>query len=269
MSSPFDIVIARKTAVRFVAERLGETSMDGYVVGLSGGIDSAVSAALAVEAVGAKKVMALLMPYRSSSTDSVDDALTMVKKLGIECRRYDISPMIDSWYTKIDDSNRLRAGNKMARERMAILFDVAAEKNRLVLGTGNRTEICLGYTTWYGDAACSINPVGEFYKTEIRQLAVEMNIPKTIRDKAPSADLWPGQTDEDEIGVKYEAIDSVLKCLIDRKIRSLTELKSEGFAEEDVRRIVALVNGNSFKRRVPDIASLGRSPVPELIRLES
>lgn len=269
MSSQFDIAAARKTAKQFIAERLQATSLDGYVIGLSGGIDSAVSATLAVEAIGADKVMGLLMPYRSSSTDSANDALTLVKKLGMDYRLLDISPMIDAWYSKIDESNRLRAGNKMARERMAILFDVASETNRMVLGTGNRTEICLGYTTWYGDAACSINPVGEFYKTEIRLLAVELDIPREIRDKAPSADLWPGQTDEAEIGVSYETIDSLLECLVDRKLTSLAALKSEGFEEEAIKRIVSLINGNSFKRRVPDIALLGRSPLPESIRLES
>ena len=157
----FDIEQAITTIKKFIYGKLLQSGMKGYVVGLSGGLDSTVSTMLAVEAVGKEKVLALLMPYRTSSESSIADAADLAEKLGIEQRRVDITPMIDAYFPEINEANRLRAGNKMARERMAILFDVAQKLDRLVLGTGNRTEICLGYTTWYGDTACSINPVGE------------------------------------------------------------------------------------------------------------
>jgi len=241
--------------------------MKGYVVGLSGGIDSAVSAKLAVEAVGKEKVLALLMPYRTSSKSSIADAVSLAEKLGIEHRRVDISPMIDAYFPEINEANRLRAGNKMARERMAILFDVAQELDLLVLGTGNRTEICLGYTTWYGDSACSINPVGELYKTEVRQVAKTLGVPDHIANKVPSADLWTGQTDEGEIGVTYEQIDRLLRRLVDDGVTSMSTLEGEGFSATDISRVVSLLNRNSFKRRMPDVAPLGREPIPEYIEL--
>jgi len=253
---------------RFLNGQLMASGLSGYVVGLSGGIDSAVSAALAVRAVGAKKVLGLLMPYRTSSPESIRDALEIVKTLGIEHRQIDISPMIDAYFPAIDEALRVRAGNKMARERMSILFDVAHETSRLVLGTGNRTEICLGYTTWYGDAACSVNPIGELYKTEVRTIARELNIPDAIITKPPTADLWVGQTDEGEIGVTYEQIDRLLKRLLDDGVTSMTTLEEEGFSAADISRVVSLMNRNAFKRRLPPIAPLGRQAIPDEVSLE-
>jgi NAD+ synthase len=176
--------------------------------------------------------------------------------------------MIDAYFLEINESNRLRAGNKMARERMAVLFDIAAETDRMVLGTGNRTEISLGYTTWYGDAACSINPIGELYKTEIRQIAKEIGIPQEIIKKAPSADLWQGQTDEDEIGVRYEQIDAILRRLVDDGEQSMSVLVQEGFDQTDISRVISLINKNVFKREMPDIAPLGLKPIPKQIQLK-
>ena len=201
MSDDLDIAATITATTRFIRGKLLGSGLDGFVIGLSGGIDSALSAALAAKAVGAKKVLGVMMPYRTSSAESVTDARELAKKLALETRHVDISPMIDAYYPEIDDSNALRAGNKMARERMSILFDIAHESNRLVLGTGNRSEICLGYTTWFGDSACSINPIGELYKSEVRLLARELGVSQSILIKPPSADLWTGQTDESEIGV--------------------------------------------------------------------
>lgn len=267
MDVEFDIDQARTTITRFISEKLLASGMKGYVVGLSGGIDSAVSTALALEAVGAGKVFAVLMPYRSSPKESVADALELVRRLGIEHRLVDITPMISAYFPSITRQNRLRAGNKMSRERMSILFDIAHELDRLVLGTGNRTEICLGYTTWYGDGACSINPVGELYKTEIRQLAGRLGIPDAIREKTPSADLWNGQTDEGEIGVTYEQIDRLLRRVIDDGTISLSALVADGFSAADIDRVVSLVNRNAFKRRMPDVAAMGRKAIPDEILL--
>lgn len=253
---------------QFLAGKLGKSGAKGFVVGLSGGIDSAVSAALAVEAVGKERVIGVMMPYRTSSPESVTDAEKLAGKLSIDHRKIDISPMIDAYYPSISEDLRLRAGNKMARERMSILFDIAFETNRLVLGTGNRTEICLGYTTWYGDAACSVNPVGQLYKWEIRALAKVLDVPQSIRSKAPSADLWADQTDEDEIGLSYETIDRLLARIVDDSVCSMTALKNDGFTESDINRVVTLINRNAFKRRMPDIALLGRAAVPDRIEIE-
>jgi len=261
-----DIDKAITTAKRFLTGKLLQSGLNGYVIGLSGGIDSAVSCALAVAAVGPEKVLGVLMPYRTSSTHSHTDALTLVKQLGIDHRRIEISPMIDAYYAKIDVSNRMRACNKMARERMSILFDVAHETGRLVLGTGNRTEICLGYTTWYGDSACSLNPIGELYKTEVRQVAARLDIPQAIIDKPPTADLWEGQTDEGEIGVTYAQIDALLLRLVDDGEHSMAVLEKEGFPTTEISRVISMLNRNAFKRKLPDIAPLGRSDIPENIQ---
>ncbi len=268
MSDSFDTDKAITTLKRFITGKMLQSGLDGYVIGLSGGIDSALSATLAVEAVGKEKLFGILMPYKSSSESSVIDAMELVNKLGIEHTQIDISPMIDAYYPEINDENKLRAGNKMARERMSILFDNAHKMNRLVLGTGNRTEICLGYTTLYGDSACSLNPFGELYKTEVRQLSKILGVPDSIINKPPSADLWAGQTDEDEIGVTYAQVDFLLTQMIDNGINSLQKLQSSGLSQVDVSRVISLVNRNSFKRSLPEIAPLGRKNIPESIQLE-
>ena len=268
MSHTFDQDKAITTLKRFLTGKLLQSGLEGYVIGLSGGIDSALSATLAVEAVGKEKVFGILMPYKSSSESSITDAMELVHKLGIEHTHKEISPMIDAYYTEINKENRLRAGNKMARERMSILFDYAHKMNRLVLGTGNRTEICLGYTTLFGDSACSLNPLGELYKTEVRQLSKMLGVPDSIINKPPSADLWAGQTDEDEIGVSYAQIDNLLIQMVDNKIDSLKLLEEAGFKQTDISRVISLLNRNVFKRKSPDIAPLGRADIPESIQLK-
>jgi NAD+ synthase len=252
----------------FIAEQLQTSGLTGYVVGLSGGIDSALSASLAAAAVGPKKVLGVIMPYRGSAPNSQADAELLVTKLGIDHRTVDISPMIDTYFAKITPDLRLRAGNKMARERMSILFDIAHELDRLVLGTGNRTEICLGYTTLYGDAACSVSPLGQLYKTEVRQLARELGVPKSILAKPPSADLWADQTDEGEIGVSYDDIDTILRRIVDDGVTSVKDLLKAGVRSEDVERVVGLLNRNAFKRDLPPEASLGRVSVPKRVTLD-
>lgn len=267
MDEPLNIEKTLTTIKRFLSGKLMRAAANGYVVGLSGGVDSSLSTALAVEAVGPDKVLALTMPYRSSSPDSAGHARLLAEHLRIEIRQIDISPMIDAYYDKIDESNRIRAGNKMARERMSILFDVSHETGRLVLGTGNRTEHCLGYTTWYGDSACSLNPIGELYKSEVRLLARHLGVPDPILSKPPSADLWRAQTDEDEIGVTYETIDGILRLIVDQGIVSISELEEHGFAATDVSRVVSMMNRNAFKRRLPDVAPLDKPSIPDDIVL--
>ncbi len=268
MAEQIDLNKAITTMKRFITGQLLQSSLDGYVVGLSGGIDSAVATALAVEAVGPEKVLAVMMPFRTSNPDSVDDAKKLIGQLGIAFRHVDITPMIDAYFEKITPDIGVRAGNKMARERMSILFDIAHETHRLVLGTGNRTEIALGYTTWYGDAACSMNPIGQLYKSDVREIAQMLDIPESIRRKPPSADLWAGQTDEDEIGVRYEHIDGMLRRILDDGVASMSTLTSEGYAQTDISRVISLINRNEFKRRMPDIAPLGRGEIPQRIQIQ-
>jgi NAD+ synthase len=268
MNQTFDPQAAITTIKRFLSGQLDRSGLTGYVVGLSGGIDSALATALAVAAVGPERVFALLMPYRTSSASSAQDAQLLIRQLGIEYDQVDISPMIDAYFGDIDLSARVRAGNKMARERMSILFDYAHKMNRLVLGTGNRTEICLGYTTIYGDSACSVNPIGELYKTQVRQLARAMAIPETIICKVPTADLWADQTDEGEIGVSYDEIDCILEMIVENDVRSMKALVATGLDPMNVSRVVSLMNRNVFKRHLPPFAPLGRGPVPDYVHLE-
>ncbi len=252
---------------RFSTGKLLESGMTGYVVGLSGGIDSALSAAIAVRALGAQKLFAVIMPYRITPVQATQDAVSLAKSLGVEYRVIDISPMIDAYFPTPDDSMRLRIGNKMARERMSILFDLAQSMSRLVLGTSNRTEIALGYSTWYGDSACSVNPIGQLYKTDVRILAQFLDLPEPIRTKAPSAELWHGQTDEDEIGVTYEVLDRLLERILDDGVTSMATLEKEGFDRLQVSRVVSMINRTAFKRELPAVAPLGRAPIPNRIQL--
>ena len=269
MTVEIDFQKALTTINRFLVGQLNLSSLSGYVVGLSGGIDSALSAALAVKAVGPEKVFGVLMPYKTSLAKEITDAEKLARQLDIDHKTVDISPMIDAYFETIGDSVRLRAGNKMARERMSILFDTAFEMDRLVLGTGNRTEICLGYTTLFGDSACSVNPIGELYKTEVRQLATLLEVPESIITKAPSADLWTDQTDEGEIGVTYEEIDGILRRVVDEGERSIATLEKDGFSAVSVSRVISFLNRNAFKRSLPPVAPLDRIAVPNYIQLNN
>jgi len=183
---------------QFVRDSLQTAGREKLVVGLSGGIDSAVAAGIAVHAIGADNVHGIMMPYRTSSAASLDDAKAVAKALGMTVDKVDITAMADAFISNLSDPDRLRQGNIMARCRMIVLYDRSAQSDALVLGTGNRTESLLGYTTMYGDNACAFNPLGQLYKTEIRTLAAHLELPASVLEKAPSADLWEGQSDEDE-----------------------------------------------------------------------
>ncbi|HVP06402.1 MAG TPA: NAD+ synthase [Candidatus Acidoferrum sp.] len=252
---------------RFTTGKLLESGLSGYVVGLSGGIDSALSAAIAVRALGAQKLLAVIMPYRLTPSRATEDAISLAKSLGVEYRVIDISPMIDAYFPVSDYALRLRIGNKMARERMSILFDLAQSMSHLVLGTSNRTEIALGYSTWYGDSACSVNPIGQLYKSDVRALAQFLDIPESIRTKAPSAELWHGQTDEGEIGVTYDVLDRLLERILDDGVTSMAMLEKEGFDRPQVSRVVSMINRTSYKRSQPAVVPLGRVPIPDRIQL--
>ncbi len=253
---------------KFLADKISESGLKGYILGLSGGIDSTLAATIAVKAIGSENVLGMKMPYRSSSAESLNDAQKVADFLKIRTEKIEISPMIDAYFPDIKKVDKVRAGNKMARERMSILFDKALEKGYLVLGTSNRTEICLGYGTWYGDVACSVNAIGMLYKTQVRSLAKYYNVPEEILKKAPTADLWPGQTDESELGLDYESVDKLLYLLIEQKVTKRNGLNKAGFKDSFINRTIELLNRFYFKRHLPEIADLSLNPIPDKIIID-
>lgn len=244
----------------FLLEETRRTGRRGLVVGLSGGVDSAVAAALAVRALGSGNVHGLLMPYKSSSPSSLKDGMAVAKKLGISTEVIDITPMIEAFFREVAGAGRLRRGNRMARERMAILYDRSESRGALVLGTSNKTELLLGYGTLFGDMSSALNPLGDLYKTQVRQLAAYLKIPGSVRNKPPSADLWEGQSDEDEIGASYPVIDSILHLLVDERL-TCEEVIAAGFDGKFVRKLWKSVAASQFKRRPPLIAKLSARTV--------
>ena len=245
----------RKILTGFVDNEVRKAGFERVVVGLSGGVDSALSAFLAAEALGPQNVWAILMPYRTSSSESVEHARLVVNTLGVHSLTVDITPMVDAYFAGFPDADHMRRGNKMARERMTILFDHSARLAGLVLGTSNKTELLLGYGTLHGDMASAINPLGDLYKTQVRQLARHLKVPTVIVEKQPSADLWAGQTDEAELGFTYEEVDKVLYLLVDQRYE-MADLVAEGFDEKFVRAVYHKVQASQYKRRLPVIAKV-------------
>jgi NAD+ synthase len=252
--------LAEAVLTSFIRDAVETSGTEGVVVGLSGGVDSALSAALAARALGPERVHGFLLPYRTSSPESERDARAVAGHLGIPHRVIDISPMVDAYFGIEPDAPAERRGNKMARERMTILFDQAKKLDSLVLGTSNKTEILLGYSTVFGDNASSLNPLGDLYKCQVWQLSRHLGLLAEVIDKAPSADLWPGQTDEGELGFSYETADEVLYLLFDLGLRP-EEVAARGYEERVVRRIVSLEQRFRFKRRLMLIARLSGSAV--------
>lgn len=257
---PLDPEIALEVIGRFLREELGKSGLDGFVAGLSGGVDSALACALAVRAVGPERVHAVKLPYRTSSPSSEAHADLVASALGLDVGRIDISPVVDAFYTGRPDASALRRGNYMARVRMACLFDLSAERRSLVLGTSNKTEVLLGYGTWYGDTACSLNPNGDLYKGQVWQLSRHLGLPREVVEKAPSADLWPDQTDEGEMGLTYAEADAVLYLLADEGL-TVEQVVSAGFGLDRVEKILGMMERNAFKRRLPAVAKLSEPTV--------
>jgi NAD+ synthase len=251
-----DTDVARRVIAEFIRAQLRQAGFERAVLGLSGGIDSALVAYLVAEAIGAEHLLAVLMPYRTSSSASRADAETVVAALGCASEVIDISPMVDAYFGDQPDTTPLRRGNFMARQRMAVLYDRSVTWGGLVVGTGNKTESLIGYTTVFGDAACAFNPIGDLYKSQVRQVAAAIGVPDTIIRKAPSADLWPGQTDENEAGFTYPVLDRLLFWMIDRR-RTDEELVAMDFDPALVARVGRMVAASEFKRQVPPIAKLG------------
>jgi NAD+ synthase len=247
--------LLRKLLVGFIENEVHKMGFHRAVIGVSGGVDSALSAFLAAQALGAENVWALIMPYKTSSPESVAHAELVVETLKIHSAIIDITPQIDAYFERFPEADTLRRGNKMARERMTILYDHSAALSALVLGTSNKTELMLGYGTLYGDMASAINPLGDLFKIQVWQLAAHMGVPEEIMKKKPTADLWEGQTDEEELGFTYEEVDQVLLLMIDKRYE-IQDLMEAGFEEKFVRRVFGMVQSSQFKRRLPLIAKV-------------
>ena len=255
-----DAPTAAALLVDFIRRETRKAGFKRAVLGLSGGVDSAVAAALACRALGPANVLCALLPYRASSPGSLRDGRRVVRLLRARSVRVDITPMIDAYLRGRAGVTRLRRGNKMARERMAILYDLSARERAMVIGTSNKTELLLGYGTIFGDLASGINPLGDLYKTQVRALALHLGIPEDIVRKAPSADLWAGQTDEQEIGFTYERIDRLLVLLIDRRERPEQAIAA-GFPRRMIDRITRSIASSQFKKRTPLIAKVSARTV--------
>lgn len=247
--------LARTILTSFIHSEITRVGYSKAVIALSGGIDSALSCYLAAEALGPENLLAVRMPYRSSSPESLEHAQLIIDDLGLPSLTIPITDMVEPLFERFPDAGPVRRGNIMARARMIVIYDQSEAFKGLVVGTGNKTEILLGYTTLFGDSANALNPIGDLYKTQVRQLSRALGIPAVIIDKAPSADLWVGQTDEDELGFTYAEVDKLLYLLVDQRY-SPEDCIAAGFAENFVRAVVRRVQRNHFKRVLPPIAKL-------------
>ncbi|MEP7198386.1 MAG: NAD+ synthase [Chloroflexota bacterium] len=247
--------LVRPVLVNFLREEIRKVGYQRAVIGLSGGVDSAVSCALVAEALGAENVLAVLLPYRTSSPASEADARAVAEQLGVQTRLVEITPMVEPYLLAHPDLSNVRRGNVMARTRMIVLYDQSEEFKGLVIGTSNKTELLLGYGTLHGDMASALNPIGDLYKTQLRQLARALDLPHAVIEKAPTADLWANQTDEAELGVTYEVADQILFMLVDERCRE-EDVIAAGFDAAVVRGLSARVRNNQFKRSLPIIAKI-------------
>jgi len=255
-----------KILTSFIANEIHRIGMDSAVLGLSGGVDSSLVAYLAAEALGPEHVVGLIMPYKASSPESIADARLVAGELGIRTEEIDITPMADAYLESYaQGASPLRRGNVLARMRMTCLYDRSVAEKGLVLGTSNKTELLLGYGTIYGDLASAINPLGDLYKTQVKELAAQIGVPERIVAKAPSADLWPDQTDEADLGFTYEQIDKLLYLLVDLRYdhKSLLE---EGFDQHFIDHVYSLIQHTQYKRRLPLIAKVSGRTVDREFR---
>ena len=240
---------------RFIREEVLKVGAKGVVVALSGGIDSALALVLAVQGLGADSALAVCMPYRHSHSSSLADAKLVADKVGVALLVEDISGQIDAYFGSRPTEDLIRRGNKLARERMSIAYDISQERSALVLGTSNKSEMLLGYGTIFGDMAYAINPLGDLYKTQVYQLARHLRLPEAVITKPPSADLFAGQLDEVDLGFSYREADQVLFYLVDQR-RQEEEVIGLGYSPDLVRAVMDRMRRSQLKRRPPLIAKL-------------
>jgi NAD+ synthase len=252
--------LVRSLLVGFLRDETQKAGFARGVLGLSGGVDSAVTAYLAAEALGPENVLGVLLPYRTSDPRSRSDAELVAKELGIRSEVVDITPMVDAYLKNSGDEGRVRAGNVMARQRMIVLYDLSWRDRARVYGTSNKTELMLGYGTLFGDMACALNPLGDLYKSQVWQLAESLGVPRHIIQKPPTADLWAGQTDEAELGIPYAVADHLLFKMVDDR-RTDAELRADGFDVSLIARVRSAIAANQFKRRPPVIAKVSHRTV--------
>lgn len=252
--------LARTILTGFIHSEITRSGFSRAVVGLSGGIDSALACYLAAEALGPQNVLAVCMPYKTSSPDSLAHAQLVIDALGVQTLTVPITEMVDPLFARFPDVSQMRRGNAMARARMIVLYDQSEAFRGLVVGTGNKTEILLGYSTLFGDSANALNPIGDLYKTQVRQLSRAIGLPSIIIDKPPSADLWKDQTDEGELGFTYAEVDKLLYLLVDQRY-SPEDCIADGFAADFVHKVVERIRRNHFKRILPPIAKLSNRTI--------
>jgi NAD+ synthase len=259
---------AVQVIVGFIRAQMAQTGFERIVLGLSGGVDSATVAFLCARAIGADSLLAVRMPYSTSSEASEADALRVVDALGCRTERVEITPMVDPMLALIangdapipSDALNVRSGNVMARQRMIVLYDRSVAFDALVAGTSNKTEALLGYGTLHGDMAAALAPIGDLYKTQLRSVAAELGVPREILDKPPSADLWPGQTDEGELGRTYDLLDRALFALVDRRW-TVDRCVRAGLDRDLVEWVALRVARMEFKRQLPPVAKVSlRTP---------
>ena len=252
--------LAQKIITGFIRTELNRVGFKKALMGISGGIDSALSLYLSTKALGPENVLAVRMPYKTSSPDTLADAQTMIDDLGVQSMTVEITEMVDPLINYYEDIDRVRAGNIMARMRMIVLYDQSVPFKGLVMGTSNKTEMLLGYSTIFGDSAAALQPIGDLYKTQVRQLARAIGVPEKVIQKAPSADLWQGQTDEGELGFTYADVDKLLYLLVDQRYRPEACVE-EGFDQAFVERVMGMMRKNHFKRVMPPIAKLSQRTI--------
>ncbi len=253
-----DMEKAKDIIVDFIGTKLGEAGIPGAVVGISGGIDSALVAYLAVEALGAENVLGIHMPENATPESEVNDAKEVAEILGIDLKVIHISDVLGSYKSIMPDISEATApvdGNLKARIRMSVLYYYANMLGRVVMGTGNKTEILLGYFTKYGDGGVDLEPIGDLYKTEVREMSRMLGLPESILNKAPSAGLWEGQTDEEDLGVPYETIDRVLEPILAGEGHERVSARL-GVPMEDIDSLLRRLRANMHKRTTPPIANL-------------
>jgi len=244
----------------FIRDEIAKPAFSRVILGLSGGLDSAVVAYLSVKALGSGDVVAVVLPYKESNSENIKDAHAIADDLGLKKYEIDITPQIDDYFKKFPDADLNRRGNKMARERMSVLYDLSVIERALVIGTSNKSEILLGYGTMFGDLACAINPLGDLYKTQVRILARHLGVPEKVIAKVPSADLFAGQSDEGDFGFSYDEVDRLLYLLVDERYTPV-QCEKAGFGKSLIDKVVKMIILSQFKRSTPLIAKLSSRTV--------